>query len=64
MNEEINKTRGGAGRGQGRKALKPGEATVPVVIRMAGSQKDKLKGLGGPQWVRDRIDEAPDPEKK
>ncbi|WP_138514551.1 hypothetical protein [Rhodoferax bucti] len=64
MSNEPAKSRGGAGRGQGRKSLKPGEVTVPVVIRMAESQKDKLKDLGGPQWVRDKIDEAPIPEKK
>jgi hypothetical protein len=64
MSDDEPKQRGGAGRGQGRKRLKPGEPSVPVVIRMAESQKEKLTDLGGAQWVRDRIDEAPAPEKK
>ncbi len=64
MSDDEIKQRGGAGRGQGRKRLKQGEYTVPVVIRMAESQKEKLADLGGPQWVRDRIDEAPVPGKK
>lgn len=53
---------GGAGRGQGRKPLAPGEDTVPVTIRMTGEQKEKLKRLGGAQWVRTRIDDADDPK--
>ncbi len=57
MNDETKK-RGGAGRGQGRKRLKTGEETVPVTIRMAESQKDKLKRLGGAPWVRAKIDQA------
>ncbi len=57
MNDEAKK-RGGSGRGQGRKRLKADEETVPVTIRMAGSQKDKLKRLGGAPWVREKIDQA------
>lgn len=56
--------RGGAGRGQGRKPLEEGQATVPVPIRMTPSQRDKLGRLGGPQWVRDRIDKAREPGPK
>jgi len=52
------KKHGGPGRGQGRKPLKTGEETVPVTIRMANSQKDKLKRLGGAPWVRKKIDDA------
>ena len=51
------KKHGGAGRGQGRKPLKSGEGTVPVTIRMANGQKEKLGRLGGAPWVRKKIDE-------
>jgi hypothetical protein len=53
---------GGSGRGQGRKALKPGEATRPVTINLASSQAAKLKALGGAPWVREQIDAASLPE--
>lgn len=49
---------------RGRPALAEGEATVPVVIRMTDPQKDKLRRLGGPGWVRDRIDKAKEPDQK
>lgn len=62
--ESIPKGRGGPGRGQGRKRLKEGEETVIVPIRMTAGQKEKLARLGGPQWVRDRIDKAKEPEPK
>lgn len=55
------KQRGGAGRGQGRKPVKTGEETVTVSLRMTPSQREKLVHLGGAGWVRDRIDEAPEP---
>lgn len=58
------KGQGGPGRGQGRKPLPEGEATVPVMIRMKPDQKKKLQRLGGPQWVRDRIDKAKVPPKE
>lgn len=45
-------------RGQGRKPLVEGLETVPVNIRMTTEQRDKLKALGGPVWVRDKIDRA------
>jgi hypothetical protein len=53
---------GGSGRGQGRKALKPGEETRPVTINLASSQAAKLKALGGAPWVREQIDSASFPE--
>lgn len=56
------KQRGGAGRGQGRKALQPGEETVPVTVRMTQTQKEKLGRLGGPKWVRAQVDKAKEPE--
>jgi hypothetical protein len=48
-------------RGQGRKPIKPGEETVTVSLRMTPAQREKLKGLGGAEWVRDRIDRARPP---
>lgn len=53
--------RGGAGRGQGRKPIKPGEPTVTVNVRMTDGQRDKLTRLGGAPWVRARIDKAREP---
>lgn len=55
------KTKGGAGRGQGRKPLQEGEETVPVTIRMPTSMRDKLARLGGAAWVRARISKAKEP---
>lgn len=54
--------RGGAREGAGRKPLDPEGVTVPVTIRMTGRQRDKLARLGGPKWVRERIDRAKEPE--
>jgi hypothetical protein len=51
----MNKQRGGAGRGQGRKPLDPGQATVTVSIRMTAGQRLKLAVLGGAAWVRQQI---------
>lgn len=56
---EAKKTsHGGAREGGGRKPLKDGVATVPVVTRMTVDQREKLAKLGGAPWVRDRIDKA------
>lgn len=49
---------------RGRPALSEGDPTVPVTIRMTEPQRDKLKRLGGPVWVRDRIDKAKEPNKE
>jgi len=54
----TNATRGGAGRGQGRKPLDQSSPTVVVSVKMSGEQRDKLHRLGGAPWVRDRIDRA------
>jgi len=54
-------SRGGAGRGQGRKPLSPDAPTLPVSIAMTLNQRDKLKRLGGAPWVREKIDDAPEP---
>lgn len=56
--EPKKEQRGGAREGSGRKPLKDGVATVPVVTRMTVDQRDKLKRLGGAPWVRERIDKA------
>jgi hypothetical protein len=54
--------RGGPGRGQGRKRLDPAADTVGVTIKMTTLQKEKLQRLGGPKWVRAKIDKAPEPK--
>jgi|JI8StandDraft_1071087.scaffolds.fasta_scaffold1146530_1 hypothetical protein len=51
-------TRGGAGRGQGRRPLDAASPTVVVSIKMTEPQREKLRQLGGPLWVRDCIDRA------
>jgi len=54
-------TRGGPGRGQGRKPVKAGEETVTVSLRMTPAQREKLARLGGAKWVRERIERAKEP---
>jgi hypothetical protein len=54
--------RGGPGRGQGRKPLKEGQATVTLSVRLTVAQREKLERLGGAAWLRDRIDKAKEPE--
>ena len=61
MNEKLN-GRGGAGRGQGRKPKPDGEAMVPVTVKMLPNQREKLKRLGGGQWVRGKIDQTKEKE--
>lgn len=55
---ERKNTHGGIREGGGRPPLKPGEKSVPLMIRLTESQKEKLQKLGGAPWVRDRIDKA------
>lgn len=52
------RTRGGAGRGQGRKPIKQGEETVTVSLRMTATQRAKLARLGGGAWFRPAVDAA------
>ena len=59
---EPKNTHGGARPGGGRKRIKPGVETVPVMVKMTVDQKAKLQRLGGASWVRARIDKARDPE--
>lgn len=54
-------TRGGPGRGQGRKPVAEGEQTVTVSLRMTEAQREKLARLGGAEWVRGKIDRAKEP---
>ena len=49
-------TRGGPGRGQGRKPVKQGEETVTLSLRVTVAQREKLERLGGAEWVRGKID--------
>jgi hypothetical protein len=51
-----------AAKRRGRPSLQEGEETVPVTIRMTPPQKGKLARLGGPDWVRAKIDKAPEPK--
>lgn len=64
INMANDNQRGGSRPGSGRPAIDPGQESVPVQIRMTTTQRDKLKRLGGPHWVRDRIDKAKEPPKK
>ncbi len=34
---------------------------VPVMVKMKPAQKEKLGRLGGPKWIRERIDRAKEP---
>jgi hypothetical protein len=44
---------------RGRPALPPGQRqTERIEIRCTKAQREKLDRLGGPQWLRDRIDKA------
>lgn len=52
---------GGARKHSGRKPIKEGVVTVPVLTRMTIDQRDKLVRLGGAPWVRSKIDKARDP---
>lgn len=42
----------------GRPALAEDDQTVPITLRLTAAQRGKLAKLGGPPWVRDRIDKA------
>jgi hypothetical protein len=60
MNEQPKK-RGGPGRGQGRKPVKPGDETVTPSLRVTAAQRGKLTRLGGAAWVRRKIDGENEP---
>lgn len=50
---------GGARKGAGRKKI--GEGVQRVVLFLAPSRIEKLKALGGPEWLNTAIDAAPLP---
>lgn len=54
-------TRGGAGRGQGRKPLPAEEATKPRSVRLNDVRWEKLKRLGA-EWLARQIDKAKEPQ--
>jgi hypothetical protein len=55
---------------QGQKTREPAQkrpaaksaAMVDVTFKLLPAQRDKLTRLGGAQWLRERIDQAPDPD--
>lgn len=54
-------TRGGPGRGQGRKARPPDKATKPRSVRLNDARWEKLKRLGS-EWLAKQIDKATEPQ--
>lgn len=59
------KSLGGARPGAGRKPKVAGAPAIDAVtIKMSAAQKEKLARLGGPPWVRDKIDKAKEPPKE
>jgi len=42
----------------GRPSIDPSGETQPVAIRLTAGQREKLAKLGGPPWVREKIDKA------
>lgn len=53
-------TRGGTGRGQGRKPRPAEEATKPRSVRLNDARWEKLKRLGA-EWLARQIDKAKEP---
>lgn len=45
----------------GRPALAAGSETIPITLRLTAAQREKLSRLGGPPWVREKIDKAKEP---
>ena len=54
--------RGGPGRGQGRKPGPAEAVLIPVSLRLTRRQREKLEALGGPAWIRTKLDKTK-PEK-
>jgi hypothetical protein len=52
-----------AKRHQGRPAIKPGEPTVTMCLRLTQAQRDKVERLGGAAWLRERIDRTKEPNR-
>lgn len=53
--------RGGAGRGQGRKPLVPGQRSVSTTVRLPETLREKYRRLGGSEWMRRALEAAPEP---
>lgn len=53
-----------AKKSRGRPRLSEELATVSVTIRMTSEQRDKLSRIGGPPWIRKKIDLAKEPDQK
>ena len=51
-------TRPPADRDQGRKSLQGGGKSPVLQISVSQAQRDKLKRLGGADWIRSSIDKA------
>lgn len=68
MNEP--KKRGGAGRGQGARPTVEGGLSERRTFRLSKLQDDKMMslaaraGVGWQKWLRDQIENAPDPKEK
>lgn len=61
MPEHQKSSRGGAGRGQGRKPASPnGKKMKPRAIRMTDDEWAKCLRLGGSEWIRRKIKQAKD----
>jgi len=61
MPEQQKSSRGGAGRGQGRKPLPENERTVVVTVRLTPARRDKLRRLGA-HWLAKAVDRAREPD--
>lgn len=55
------KAHGGRREGSGRKSVEDSVLMKNRVIRVDDARWQKCQDLGGAKWIRDRIDEAPDP---
>jgi hypothetical protein len=47
---------------RGRPPVDPENVTQTVAIRLTAAQREKLATLGGPPWVREKIDKAKVPK--
>lgn len=50
--------RGGAGRGQGRRALYDAPLDAQIQARVTAGQRAAYERLGGADWLRAQLDEA------
>lgn len=45
-------------RSRGRPPIQEGERVVTLSFKLTEAQREKLRKLGGPSWIRNRIDKA------